>query len=111
MKQDGGVVILKHSCTMAAGRITMKKWPLLLIPLCFALMGQDRPFHYIRTEAGNTLLSITAKTLEKDSGAVVTMANAVVTTKVLTISADKMKFNRDTGEIEVNGNVQVRISK
>ena len=91
----------------------MKTWPLLLAVLCFVLLGQDRPvnFNFAHTDRGNVLFSITAKNIEKESGSVVILTNATVTTKVLNISADKMKYDRESGEAELHGNVRVNISK
>jgi len=89
----------------------MKTWPLLLAVLCFVLLGQDRPVNFVHMERGNVLFSITAKNIEKESGSVVILTNATVTTKVLNISADEMKYDQETGEAELHGNVRVRISK
>jgi hypothetical protein len=90
----------------------MKTLPLLLAVLCFVLLGQDRPgFNIVRTERGNVLFSITAKNVEKESGSVVILTNATVTTKVLNISANEMKYDQDTGAAELRGNVRVKISK
>ena len=57
------------------------------------------------------LFSITAKNIEKESGSVVILTNATVTTKLLNISADEMKYDRETGEAELHGNVRVKTSK
>ena len=91
----------------------MKTWPLLLAVLCFVLLGQDRPadFNFVHMDRGNLVFSITAKNVEQESGSVVILKNATMTTKVLNISADEMKYDQDTGEAELRGTVRVKISK
>ena len=89
----------------------MKRWLILLAALSIGLLGQDRPLTFMRTDRGNVVFSISAKNIENETGSIVMLTNAMLTTKVLNISADQMKYNKETGEAELHGNVRVRISK
>ena len=96
----------------------MKTWILLLVVSCLALLGQEYrlttpsgTFIFTRTDRGQVLLNIAAKNAEKQSGSIVILTNATMTTKILNISADEMKYNEETGEAELRGNVHVKISK
>ncbi len=85
----------------------MKKWSLLLL-LCFGLLGQDRQPNNRRY-----VLRIIGRTVElgiEEDGSSVMLRKVAPGAKVLTISADEMKYNEDTGEIEPRGNVRVKLN-
>ena len=91
----------------------MKKWPILLV-VCFALIGQDReakyhlvPYNSIRDRS---LIRIVHERPEK-RGPVDIARDPLIQTKILTITADVMEWNHDTDEIELRGNVRVKLSK
>ncbi len=96
----------------------MKKWPLLLAVLCFALLGQDRswvqdreaeyqlvPFDSIRADVP---LRIVHGRPDRH-GSLETFPSPLIQTKILAITADEMEWNHDTGEIRLTGNVRVTV--
>jgi hypothetical protein len=97
---------------MAFGRITMKKWPILLVVLCLGLLGQDRRSEYglVPFRSANTEFRMAGHIVEK-RGSVEIWHNALIETKVLTITADELEHDHATGEIELRGNVRVKLFK
>ena len=88
----------------------MNKWPILLVVLCLGLLGQDRqPNH-------RCVLRMTGHTVEisienqVQFGTPQVLKTVIETKATLTISADEMKFNQNTGEIEPRGNVRVKFN-
>jgi len=89
----------------------MKKWPILLVVLCLALFGQDReakyhlvPYNSIRDDVA---VRIVYGRPEKQ-GPVDIARDPLIQTNVLTITADEMEWNHDTGEVQLRGNVRVK---
>jgi hypothetical protein len=85
----------------------MNKWPILLAVLSLGLLGQDRELNHKRS-----ILRVTPHTVEwgvEQDGATHIYRQAAAEMRVLTISADEMKFDEDTGEIEPRGNVRVKL--
>src|SRR5882762_7901213 len=75
-------------CTMALGRITMKKWPILLVVLCLALLGQDQDreakYHLVPYDSirDHSLFRIVHERPEK-RGPVDIARNPLIQTKIL----------------------------
>ena len=95
----------------------MNKWPILLVVLCLGLLGQERHPKLMGQvdQSRRVTLSITDHTVEfsvREPGpsGTATIRKKVVEARSLIISADEMKFNQDTGEIEPRGNVRVKIN-
>ena len=68
----------------------MNKWPLLLAVLSLGLLGQDRELNHKRF-----IFQVTPHTVEwgvEQDGATNVYRLAAAETRVLTISADEMKF-------------------
>jgi hypothetical protein len=88
----------------------MRNWPILLVVLCFALLGQDREAEYhlvpYKSISGRSPLRIVWKRSET-RGPVEIARNPLIQTKVLTLTADEMEWNHETGEIQLSGNVRV----
>jgi len=99
---------------MAGGSFTMGKWPTLLVVLCLALLGQDREAEYhlvpYTSISARSPLRIVCKRTEK-RGPVETARDPLIQTRVLTLTADEMVWNRETGEIQMRGNVRVKLNK
>ncbi len=96
----------------------MKKWSLLLVIVCFALLGQDRswvqdreaeyhlvPYDSIRTKSP---FRIVHQRTER-RGPLEIFPKPLIQTKILDITADEMEWNHDTGEIRLTGNVRLRL--
>ena len=87
----------------------MNKWPILLVLLCLGLLGKDRELNR------RCVLRVTGHTVEISIETPVQfgpaqMVKTVIQTKAsVTISADEMKYDRNTGEIELRGNVRVKL--
>ena len=82
----------------------MKKWFILLVALSFGVLGQDTPARRVTLRITDHFVDISVQT---PNGAVVTTRKTVETIR-LEISADEMKYNTYTGEIEPRGNVRVK---
>jgi hypothetical protein len=92
----------------------MKKWPILLVVLCLALFGQDReakyhlvPYSSIRDDVAIRIVHGRPETRGLSDIA----RDPLIQTNVLTITADEMEWNHDTNEIELRGNVRVKLLK
>ena len=93
----------------------MNKCPILLAVLCLGLLGQDRqPKPRDQADNGRRLtLHITGHVVQfsvQEPNGTVQIISKVIETKSLTISADDMKYNQDTGEIEPRGNVRLKLN-
>jgi len=89
----------------------MRNWPILLVVLCFALLGQDReaeyhavPYNSIRDHVPYRILHKRPET----RGPVDIARDPLIQTTILTITADEMEWNHETGEIQLRGNVRVK---
>ena len=88
----------------------MSKWPILLMVLCLGLLGQDRQPNR------RCVLRVTGHTVEISIenqfpfGPPEVLKTVIETKAALTISADEMKYNQKTGEIEPRGNVRGKIN-
>jgi len=93
----------------------MNKCPILLAVLCLGLLGQDR-HPKPRDQADNRrrlTLHITGHVVQfsvQEPNGTVQIMSKVIETRSLTISADEMKYNQDTGEIEPRGNVRLKLN-
>jgi len=88
----------------------MKAWPLLAMVLCLGLFAQDRPFEFSRTDHHKIVFQLRSDSIIQKQGSVVILrGHTKITTQGLTVSADEMEFNQDTGEIEPRGNVRVQL--
>ena len=94
----------------------MKKSCLLLVIVCFALLGQDRswvqdreaeyhlvPYDSIRAKSH---LRIVHQRTER-RGPLEIFPKPLIQTRNLAITADEMEWNHDTGEIRLTGNVRL----
>ena len=90
----------------------MKKWPILLVVLCLALVGQDREAEYhlvpYKSIRDRVPYRIVHKRPEK-RGPVDIASDPLIQTELLTITADEMEWNHETGEIQLRGNVRVKL--
>ena len=88
----------------------MNKGPILLVVLCLGLLGQDRQPNR------RCVLRVTGHTVEmsienpSQFGTPQILKTVIETRAAVTISADEMKYNRNTGEIEPRGNVRVKLN-
>jgi len=87
----------------------MNKGPILLVVLCLGLLGQDRQPNR------RCVLRVTGHTVEisiedQSQSPPVVVKTLIERKAALTISADEMKYNRTTGEIEPRGNVRVKLN-
>lgn len=92
----------------------MKKWPILLAVLCLALFGEDREAKYHLVPYASIRDSVPFRLAHERSekrGAVEIARNPLIQTTVVTITADEMEWNHNTDEIELRGNVRVKLSK
>ena len=86
----------------------MKKWPILFVVMCLALLGQDRQFHNKRS-----VLCITPHAFAwgvEQNGSTHIRKIVATKNKILTISADEMRYDHETEEIELHGNVRVKLN-
>ena len=84
----------------------MRKWSTLLFVLVLGLLAQDRPPKPVGME-----FHITGQSIERQpDGSLKIVGNAVVETKLLTISADEMVYDEGAREIKPRGNVRVKFS-
>jgi hypothetical protein len=91
----------------------MKKWPILLVVLCLGLLGQDQRAssnRYVLHLIGHTAQLSLAHFGHYDNpllspGVLLSQRKAVD----LTISAEEMAWDHDTGEIKLTGNVRLKI--
>ena len=91
----------------------MKKWCLLLVIVCFALLGQDRSwvqdreaeYHLVPYDSKGPLRIVHQRTERR--GPLEIFPRPLIQTKILAITADEMEWNHDTGEIRLTGNVRL----
>jgi hypothetical protein len=97
----------------------MNKWCLLLVVVCFALLGQDRSwiqdrgaeYHLVPYDSIGARVPfriVSGAAIEK-RGTTGIRHKALIQTRVLTIAADEMEWNHETGEIKLSGNVLVKL--
>ncbi len=88
----------------------MSKWPILLLVLCLGLLGQDQPPNR------RCVLRVTGHTVEisienrVQFGPPQILKTVIERKATLTITADEMKYNPSSGEIEPRGNVRVKLN-
>jgi hypothetical protein len=98
----------------------MKKWCLLLVIVCVALLGQERSwvhdreaeYHlvpYDSISARSPLRIVSGKAIQK-TGLTEIRPKPLIQTRVLTITADEVEWNHETGEMQLRGNVRVKFS-
>lgn len=89
----------------------MKKWFLLLAVVCFGLLGRDREAEYHAVPYNSIRDHVPCRILHKrpeKRGPVDIARDPLIQTKILTITADEMEWNHETGEIQLRGNVRVK---
>jgi len=93
----------------------MKKWPILLVVLGLGLLGQDRQpdKRYVLRINGHVVeLSVEQHgPFEQYGSGQILLRKVLAETRIVTISADEMEYNENTGEIEPRGNVHVRLTR
>ena len=92
----------------------MKRWPVLLLVLSLGLLAQERrpkPIDWVHMpdHGKRSVFRITGHLVHK-SGPVEILSNAVVETKIISISADEMEYNQETLEIQPRGNVRIKLN-
>jgi lipopolysaccharide assembly outer membrane protein LptD (OstA) len=93
----------------------MKAWPILLVVICLALLAQDQPFmlgNFTHAVPDEILFQMQSDSVvpTTQEGISILRGHAKITTKLMTISADEMDYNTNTGEIKPRGNVRVRLT-
>jgi hypothetical protein len=91
----------------------MKKWCLLLVVVCSALLGQDRSwvqdreaeYHLVPYNSKGLLRIVHQRTERRGPREI--FPKPLIQTKILAITADEMEWNHDTGEIRLSGNVRL----